>query len=113
MATTAIIAAAVCLGLLVDPRRRRALVWVVAGGLGPCLALLAWNSVVFGGPLHISYAYKAAAPLAATHAAGLFGISWPTLAGLWGILASARRGLVFLSPWLSMALPGSSDFSCR
>ncbi len=101
-----LLAVALCLAVALDPERRRRLGWIVLGGLGPALVLLAWNSLAFGGPFSFSYGYKAHPALAATHGKGIYGISWPGAEALWGLLLSPRRGLLFAAPWLAAGLAG-------
>jgi 4-amino-4-deoxy-L-arabinose transferase and related glycosyltransferases of PMT family len=92
--------------LLADPSRRHRVGWVVLGGLAPALGLATWNQVLFGHSAHFSYAYKWNPTLAATHGHGLFGLGLPTAEGLWGLLLSARRGLLHWAPWLALGVLG-------
>lgn len=101
-----LLALLVCLAVALDPHRRQRLGWIVLGGLGPALVLAGWNTLAFGGPLSFSYGFKANPDLAATHARGLYGISWPGADALYGVLLSPRRGLLFLAPWLSVGIAG-------
>lgn len=101
-----LLALVVCLAVAVDPDRRKRLVWIALGGLGPAIVLAGWNTLAFGGPLSFSYGFKANATLAATHSKGLYGISWPGADALYGLLISPRRGLLFLAPWLVIGLGG-------
>ena len=96
----ALCAIAVVVAVLFDTSRRSKLFWTVVGGLGPALLLLLWNWSVFGGPLTFSYGFKANEAMAATHGHGLYGISLPTVDGLFGVWLSAGRGLLFMAPWL-------------
>ena len=105
--TSALAVVLVLLALAVDPRRRGRLLSVGLGGLGPALVLAAWNTVAFGGPLSLSYAHKANRTLAAVHAQGAYGISWPRPAALFGLLFGASRGLFFVAPWLIVGLFGA------
>ncbi len=77
-------------------RRMRAVGWVVLGGIGPALALAAYNTLAFDSPLRLSYMYHAA-PWGGEHRRGLLGVQWPSLARLWAITFSPK-GLFFLSP---------------
>jgi hypothetical protein len=43
-----------------------------------------------------------------THGHGVYGIGAPTAEGLWGLLASARRGLFFFAPWLVAGVVGAA-----
>ena len=105
--TSALVVVLVLVALVVDPRRRTRLLHVCAGGLGPALVLLAWNTLVFGGPLAMSYAFKANRELAAVHGHGLYGLATPGPAALWGLLFGASRGLFFVAPWLLLGLVGA------
>jgi hypothetical protein len=105
--TSALVVVLVLVALLVDRERRGRLVGVCAGGLAPALVLLAWNALVFGGPLHMSYAYKANRELAQVHGHGVYGLSWPRAQALFGLLVSARRGLFFVAPWLALGVVGA------
>lgn len=77
-------------------RNFRSVMWVILGGIGPALALAAYNTAAFDHPLHLSYMYHAA-PWGAEHRRGLLGVQWPDPIRLWEILLGPR-GLVFLSP---------------
>ncbi len=77
-------------------RSLRRVGWLVLGGLGPALALAAYNTLAFGHPLHFSYLYHAA-PWGAEHRHGLLGVRWPDPRRLFQILFSPR-GLVYLMP---------------
>lgn len=98
-----------------DVERRRALPWVVLGGLGPALALGAWNAVCFGSPFALSYGFKADPAFAAIHSQGAYGITAPSLERLGGILISPTRGLLHLAPWLAAGLvaAGAAAFDRR
>ncbi len=104
----AALAVLLCLaGLAIDRSRRARLPWLLAGGAVPALVLMAWNTINFGGPLALSYAYKANPAMAAVHSVGVYGIGWPDLGALWGLLVGARRGLFFLAPWLLLGVAGA------
>lgn len=91
------------LALLADPEgRRRVLPWI-AGGIGPLIALLVWNTLVFGGPLELSYAHKAHTPHQEIIAEGFFGLSALRPEVLWGLTFGASRGLFFHAPWAIVA----------
>ena len=77
-------------------RRWQAVGWVVLGGIGPALALAAYNTAAFDHPLRLSYMYHAA-PWGAEHRRGLLGVQWPSPGRLWAI-TFGPRGLFFLSP---------------
>lgn len=91
------------LGLL-DAEGRRRLPAVVLGGLAPLLALLGWNSMVYGGPLQFSYAFKADPQHLGIVQTGVYGIGWPRLSIAVELLVGSRRGLFFAAPWLALAV---------
>lgn len=88
----AIVAAAVF--VLVAVRRGRDVGWLVLGGLLPAVALLVYNSAVFGGPLRFSYSSAAGF---ARHQTGLVGIQPPDPVMLYRVLLG-ERGLFYLTP---------------
>lgn len=79
-------------------RRPRAVLRVVAGGVGPALALAVYNTLAFDHPLRFSYMFHAA-PWGAGHREGLLGVGWPRPENL-VLLLFSPRGLFFLSPVL-------------
>lgn len=89
-------AIALVLYVAATQRDGRAVAWTVLGGLGPALALAAYNTLAFGHPLRLSYMFHAA-PWGAEHRRGLLGVQWPSIVRLWEI-TFAPRGLFFLSP---------------
>lgn len=101
------LAAGVTVAVAADRRVRRHLPWLLAGALVPAAILLAWNVANFGHPLAMSYGFKHDAAFATYHAQGLYGVSWPTAERLWGLLVGARRGLLFLAPWMGIGLVGA------
>lgn len=105
--SAALVVLAVMIALLADPARRRRLPWLVLGGLGPALGLLAWNAVSFGDPFTYGYAHKVSPGMAEAHGRGVLGLGPPSLEAIWGLLFSARRGLYFLAPWLLLAPIGA------
>lgn len=104
----AALAAVLTLAVLLDGRARQRLPALLAGAAIPAATLLAWNAASFGHPLAMSYGFKGDETFAAFHAQGLYGVSWPTAERLWGVLAGARRGLLFLAPWLALGLAGAA-----
>jgi hypothetical protein len=105
--TTALYVILVCGVLLCTPERRKRLIPVILGGMAPALILLAWNSIVFGGPFSFSYSFKDHPDHAEIIAQGAFGFSWPNAERLAGIIFSAKRGLLFLAPWLLTSFIGT------
>jgi len=67
------------------------------------LPALVYHQVAFGAPWLTGYAFKADPGFQQIHAAGLSGVSLPTIEGLWGVLFSSARGLFFYSPLLLFA----------
>lgn len=81
-------------------RRHAAL--FIAGGI-PCLALLlVFNWIQFDSPFRLSYDYHVTFGQQMDEAQGVFGITLPRLSALSEILVGPR-GLLLLSPWLSLA----------
>jgi hypothetical protein len=82
--------------------------WIAFGGVaaGCAAALGAYHTAAFGGAFATGYGFKVQADQAAIHAQGLFGVAAPTFERLWGVLLSARRGLVFYCPMLLLTAPG-------
>ncbi len=82
-------------------RRLSAVGWTVAGGIGPALALAAYNTAAFDHPLRFSYMFHAA-PWGAEHRQGLLGVRWPQPENVWRLLFSPR-GLTYLMPLVGLA----------
>jgi len=77
---------------------------LAAGGIPPLL-LAAWhNTVVFGSPFELGYAYSAL--WQEVHRQGFFSLRGPSLEALWGITFSPYRGLFFRSPFLLLGFIG-------
>jgi hypothetical protein len=79
----------------------------LAGAAVPVALLGAYNSACFGSPLALSTAHEAYDSFAALVRHGVFGISWPTLSGLAGLLFSPSRGLIIWAPLVALALWGA------
>jgi hypothetical protein len=101
---TAILAAVVLVATAANVRTRAALPAFVLGAVVGGLPLLVYNKVAWGAFLTTGYAFKNTANQAAIHTQGVFGIRLPTWEGLWGVLFSARRGMLFYCPLL-LAVP--------
>jgi hypothetical protein len=87
---------------VVRPRAR--LVWMAAGAALPLLALAAYHTAAFGGPLTTGYG----ATGDRARDGGLFlGITLPSSLVLGKVLLSPGRGLLKHAPWLLLALPGA------
>ena len=89
------------LAILKDKRQAA---WMVVGGIPPVLALMIYNTSIFGAPWEFSYKYSEL--WVDYHHTGFFGTALPNPKALWGITFSPYRGLFFLSPFLLLALPG-------
>jgi hypothetical protein len=100
---------AVVLVLAALPRlgARRSLTLAV-GGAVPLVLLGVYNAVCFGSPFALSTAHEAYGSFAALVRTGVFGISWPTLGGLAGLLLSPSRGLLVWAPLVMLALVGGA-----
>ncbi len=85
--------------LLAFRRRRVQALTLFVAGITPSALLLGWyNWWAFGDPFNLSYAFVSGAQFAGQHT-GFFGITVPTLAGLWDVLVYPR-GLLVESPFL-------------
>jgi hypothetical protein len=76
---------------------------IVAGGLIAGTALLVYNALAFGSPLHIGYASEEGFEQLHT---GFFGISYPSWWKLREILIGSYRGLLPLSPLVALTPVG-------
>jgi hypothetical protein len=103
---TALLAALVAATVLLSKRRRQSLTSFVAGASAGALVLLVYNKAAWGSFFTTGYAFKAFAEHAAIHEQGFFGVSVPTLQGLWGVLLSPSRGILFYCPLLLCVLVG-------
>ncbi|HEX7938721.1 MAG TPA: hypothetical protein VF483_06985, partial [Gemmatimonadaceae bacterium] len=97
---TVLLALVVAVAVCGDQRRRQTVPAFVVGAVFGALPLLIYNKSAWGSYFTTGYAFKASTEHAAIHAQGLFGVRLPTVAGLWGVLVSAQRGLLFYSPSL-------------
>ncbi len=102
----AVPAAVVALAALPRLRWHGALA-VVAGGVAPLVLLGAYNAACFGSPLALSSAHEAYGGFAALEKEGFFGVSWPNLGGLAGLLFSPSRGLFIWAPLAALAVVGA------
>jgi hypothetical protein len=85
-------------------RRRRGVLWFVAGVVPAAVALGTYNWVAFDSPFHLSYRYVRNA-YTEQQRHGFFGIAVPTLHGL-GVVLGGSRGLLVWSPVCVLALLG-------
>jgi len=82
------------------------LAWAVAGAIAGAIPALVYHQLAFGAPWLTGYGLKAHGDFQAIHERGILGISSPTLESLWGVLFSARRGMLFYCPLLLLMPPG-------
>jgi hypothetical protein len=85
--------------LSMPERRVHATLAYLCGAVPCALALFAYNTAAFGGPLQLSYQHLVGASLQSLHGSGLAGATWPTREAVLGLLISAHRGLLTTSPW--------------
>lgn len=81
----------------------------LAGGavLLPLLGAAAYNAAAFGNPLDTGYAHDFC--WSAQQAAGIAGFTFPRPSALVDLTVSPYRGLLFYSPFLLLAAPGSAS----
>lgn len=88
--------------LLAFPGQRiQSLAFFVAGIIPSGLALAGYNWLAFGSPLKLSYGFVTGSEFAGQHS-GFFGMTTPSVSGLWEILVYPR-GLLVESPFLILA----------
>ena len=68
------------------------------GGLLPGVGIGAYHLACFGHPFTTGYAFLPRAEFAEGHARGFFGVGWPKVSALAGLLVGPRRGLFLLAP---------------
>lgn len=78
--------------------------WVLLAGLVVMAGWMIYNTLIFGGPFNVSYAYSA--DWTVQHQTGFMSLTYPHLDALWGMTFSLFRGLFLLSPVLLLAFPG-------
>jgi hypothetical protein len=78
--------------------------WVVLTGAIVMAGWMVYNTVIFGGPLNISYSYSA--DWTVQHHTGFMSLTFPHWDAFWGMTFSQFRGLFILSPILLLAFPG-------
>jgi len=66
---------------------------------------MTYNAMVFGGPLALGYTQSEL--WQDQHHTGFMSLTLPSWEALWGIIFSPFRGLLFLSPWLALSIPGA------
>jgi hypothetical protein len=86
------------------PGLPRAVAVAVAGAALPIATLLAYHAVCFGSPWRTGY--DASTTFAVFHQHGFLGITALRGAAFWGSLGRPDNGLIALSPWWLLAIPG-------
>ncbi|MEW6337235.1 MAG: hypothetical protein AB1625_07515, partial [Acidobacteriota bacterium] len=98
--SVAVPAAVVAVAALPRLGARRALAAAV-GGAAPLTLLGAYNLVCFGSVFALSSGQEAHGAYAELASRGVFGVSWPTLSGLAGLVLSPSRGALVWMPLLA------------
>jgi hypothetical protein len=90
------------------PRVRRPAGWLAfaCGALAVLAPVLAYNYLAFGNPLSAGYGHLVDPTFQKLHGGGLYGVTLPHLAAIWGLTLSPARGLFWLSPFLLIAPVG-------
>jgi hypothetical protein len=83
----------------------RGLAAAVAGAALPVGFLLVYHAICFGSPWRTGYG--ASTTYASFHQHGLLGLTAFRWQAFWGSLGRIDNGLIALSPWLLLAIPGS------
>jgi hypothetical protein len=76
-------------------------------GLGAALPLAvvgAYHQICFGAPWRTGYGFIARPSFAEGHAQGLFGVTFPRPAALWGTLFGGARGIFYIAPISAFAV---------
>jgi hypothetical protein len=71
---------------------------LIAGAALPLALLGVYHLACFGSPFRTGYSFITHPGFAAGQSTGLFGITWPRLGALFGILFGSSRGLFYVSP---------------
>jgi hypothetical protein len=78
--------------------RRRDLGWFVLGGAPCALALAFYNHTITGSYFQMPYAFETERAFSEMRSA--YGMGWPSLEAVWGLVFSSYRGLFFYAPAL-------------
>jgi hypothetical protein len=78
--------------------------WVTLPAALVAVGWMAYNTVIFGGPLELGYSHSEL--WTEQHHTGFMSLNLPHAEAMWGITFGLFRGLFVLSPWLLLALPG-------
>ncbi|HVW27500.1 MAG TPA: hypothetical protein VHC69_19180 [Polyangiaceae bacterium] len=89
---------AVIVGAAALARPRASVAPLILGAAIPLAMLGVYHFACFGSPLRTGYSFITHPGFAAGQASGLFGITWPRPAALFGILFGTSRGLFYVSP---------------
>ena len=84
----------------------RGLALAAAGAAPPIALLLAYHAICFGSPWRTGY--DASVAFAAFHQRGFLGITRLRGEAFWGSLVRPDNGLLALSPWWLLAIPGGA-----
>ncbi len=87
------------------PGLLRALALAAAGAAVPIGFLLGYHAICFGSPWRTGY--DASTTFAVYHQHGFLGMTALRWEALWGSLVRPDNGLITLSPWWLLAIPGS------
>lgn len=85
----------------------------VGGAVAGLLPLLLYNQLAFGSPFAMGYAFEAHSYFQSIRGQALFGVSAPTVEGLWGALFSARRGIIYYCPLFLLVPIGLAGLARR
>ena len=98
------IAVAIVARLWGRPGLVRAIAAAVGGAALPIAVLLAYHAICFGSPWRTGY--DASTTFAVFHQHGFLGITGLRAEAFWGSLIRPDNGLLALSPWWLIAVPG-------
>jgi hypothetical protein len=79
----------------------------LSGALIPITATLIYNVIAFGGPFETSYGHLYHAYSQNIHSKGLFGVTFPSVDALYGLIFSPSRGLLLCTPIVVLGIFGA------
>ncbi len=93
-------------GLVVLGRRRAwaGLAWAALGGALPLAAVAAYHNAAFGSPTAFPYDFSV---WEAPHTGWFMGIGMPRWQAIRGTFVGEHRGLLYVMPWIVLAVPGA------
>ena len=94
------------LGIYLLATRRRDAVWFALGAAPAAIGLGLYHRAAFGSPLSVGYGHLTYSPFARDQSRGVYGVTYPRLAALYGTLFGRFRGLFYASPVLALSLVG-------